>query len=696
MRRATSIAMATALLLATSATAGTKAKPERPPVGVDSYRDGHTRPRALAYGADDRLLYVALSTSDEVAIVDPAASPPRLLARARVCGFPDAIASVPGGGAVVACRFDPALRRIRRGARGEWRVRTLAAGSASGARGLALSPDGALAYVASPADGGVNVVSLAAGGGVVQTRATGLSPRALRVVPVGAIVGQDRPLLLVSNFIDHTVTVHRIGADGRLGEAVQTIKLEAPVLDLIVAGAPATLLLFTHEDRRIDRAHLSVEGLDSGVIVIRASARGGPAAAAPFDDPGPGKRTFVNLGERATPVIELAAAAGGDGGTGIAVVGAGSDNLLIARGAEGSTLAAASPVDVGANPSAVAALPGGRFVTADRLSDTLSFVADGRLVATLDVGVPERPTPAERGELLFYSRALVPNNVADGPLSLYTCAACHDDGDIDGRRHPAKRNRFFSMTKSCRGLGTTAPYLSLGEPATIEGFADNIVTTHAQGAERGEPGFDRYPVTLRVRAGRDARGRRRALLAGARRGRVGEPSEGSPDDWEKVTLSPDELRAALAAYMVRIPPEPSPFVRPGRRALERDARAGLALFRDGCAGCHQLVGDSANSDRIPGNRIERRLLAGEVALTDARLHAVGTPVLGNGGNNPPSLRGVWEAAPYFSDGSARTLEEVLRRTDPDAPQVHAPANATRPPAFSATQSAALLAFLRAL
>ncbi len=31
------------------------------------------------------------------------------------------------------------------------------------------------------------------------------------------------------------------------------------------------------------------------------------------------------------------------------------------------------------------------------------------------------------------------------------------------------------MTKSCRGLGTTAPYLSLGEPATIEGFADNIV-----------------------------------------------------------------------------------------------------------------------------------------------------------------------------------------------------------------------------
>ena len=168
--------------------------------------------------------------------------------------------------------------------------------------------------------------------------------------------------------------------------------------------------------------------------------------------------------------------------------------------------------------------------------------------------------------------------------------------------------------------------------------------------------------------------------------------------WERVTLSPEELRAALAAYMVRIPPEPSPYVARGRRALDRVERAGLALFRDGCAGCHQLVGDSARGrSRSPPRELERRLLAGEVALTGARLHAVGTPMLGEGGNNPPSLRGVWEAAPYFSDGSARTLEEVLRRTDPDASAaVHAPANAARPPAFTPAQTAALLAFLRAL
>ncbi len=120
------------------------------------------------------------------------------------------------------------------------------------------------------------------------------------------------------------------------------------------------------------------------------------------------------------------------------------------------------------------------------------------------------------------------------------------------------------------------------------------------------------------------------------------------------------------------------------------------MFRDGCAGCHELVGDTTRGNVVPAHALERRLLAGQVALTSARLYDVGTPLLGTSGNNPPSLRGAWEAAPYFSDGSARTLEEVLRRTDPSAEKVHAPTNAERPPAWSAEARAALLAFLRAL
>ncbi len=609
----------------------------------------------MAFNRDDGLLYVAASTADQILVVAPSGESVR--ARINVCRFPGALAALPGGGVLVGCRHEPGLRRITAAGRG-FRVEALALDLPSGTRGLALSPDGGVAYVASPALGGVAVVSLP-DGQVVQRIATGLSPHALRLI--------GRPSsawLAVSNFIDHTVTFHAIDGHGRLGPAAQTVQTAAPVLDLLMgAGLDPTLWLFTHEDRAVSRANGPVEGLDSGIIPLRLALPGAPQ---PVLDPGPGRRAFLNLGDRAQPVIELAAGASTDGR--IAIVGAGSDNLLIAQG-DAAGLASGPAVPVGANPSAVAALPDGRFVTADRLSDTLTFVAPDGHTTTLVVGAPERRSAADQGELLFYSRALVPNNTGAGPLSLYTCAACHDDGDRDGRLHPAKKNRFFSTTLTCRGLATTAPFLRLGNQATLGVFADNIVSTHAQGAERDPEHFADYPVTIRLREG-----------AG----------------WRDRTLSPAQVRAALAAYMATIPTEPSPFVPPGARRLEPVARQGLALFRDGCAGCHRLVADSARGDRVPDARLEERLLAGRVALTAPGLYDVGTPVLGEGGNNPPSLRGVWDAAPYFSDSSARTLEDVLRRTDPDADAVHAASNAARPPAFTAGEQAALLAFLRSL
>lgn len=648
MRRAPRSLLAfAAAIVASLAAAGGAARPAaRAPVP-------HARPRALAFNAGDGLLYVALSTADRVVVVAPG-SPPRLLRTVDVCRFPQAVASVPGGGALIGCRFDRGLRRLVPSG-GGFVVQTVAPGLLAGARGLAVDARGRFAYVASPALGGVAVVSLETGA-VVQELATGMSPRAIRLV-----AARGEPRLAVSNFIEHTVTFHRIGADGRLGAAVQTIRTAAPVLDVVATGgAQPSLWLLTHEDRPVSRAHGPVEGLDSGIIRLDLTEV--------VADPGPGARPFVNLGDRTEPVIELEAAAAGADGT-LAVTGAGSDNLLLSAPGR-PDLREATVVRVGANPTAVAALPGGRFVTADRLSDTLTFVtAGGRVEGVLSVGEPSRTSPAELGELLFYSRALVPHNSAAGPLSLYTCAACHADGDRDGRLHPAKQNRFFSTTLTCRGLATTAPFLRLGNQATLEVFADNIVSTHAQGAERDPAHFADYPVTLRVRD------------------EVG---------WRARTLSPAELRAALAAYMRSIPPEPSPFVTPGARTLEPEARRGLALFRERCAGCHRLVGDSARGDRVPERRLEARLLAGQVALTAAGRMDVGTPLLGEGGNNPPSLRGVWEAAPYFSDGSARTLEEALRRTDPDADAVHAAANAAKPSAFSATERASLLAFLRAL
>ncbi len=641
----------------------------------------------MAPDARGDLLYVALSTTDRLAVIDVSGGPARPLVELPMCGFPDALAPLPGGGVVVACRFDPGLRVVTRVegalAKDRFHVRVVDAGPEHGHRGIAVDRDGRFAYVASPPRGGVKVVDLSDRPRPPDFTATGVFPGALRLLAADPRNGLTRDLLLVSNLIGHTVTVHEIRNDGGLSPALQTITTEAPVLDLAVVPAGSTtddlcgaLLLLTHEDRPLSRERFSVEGLDSVVLVL---PRAKPDAALPFVDSGPGKRTAINLTERNREALVGLDAIAVEASTGrLALVGAGTDNVLVVP-ARTEALRSAPAIPVGANPSAVVFLPGGRVVTADRLSDTITFVPAPRAtvatagatsdhaVETLNLGIPERPRLTERGELLFFSRALVPNNVATGPLSIYTCAACHADGHIDGRRHPSKRNRFFSMTKTCRGLQGTEPFLSLGFPETFAAFADNIVGTHAQGRQEAPDTFDRYPVRLRVRVG---------------------------TDWSEVTLSPDDVRAALAVYMARIPVEPSPFVAPGRLTLTEAERRGLRTFRESCGGCHRLAPATGKASVIRGKAVEPALLAGRLVLTSAGRHDVGTPVLGEGGNNPPSLRGAWAAAPYFSDGSAATLEDVIRRTVPGAFKIHAAENAKLAPAFSAAARADLLAFLR--
>jgi mono/diheme cytochrome c family protein len=563
-----------------------------------------------------------------------------------VCAFPQALQATADG-VVVSCRFGRELGLVERGAAG-LRSRALVALPGSGRRGLALADDGHTLYVASPPAGGVERVDLRAARGVVQTVATGLAPR--RVLVASDPRAPARRLLLVDSYLSHTVTVFALAPDGAIGERLQTIETEAPVQDLAVVPDRG-LLLLTHEDRPLDRAEGPVHWLDS--VVLRLP-RG---EATPFLDPGRGRREAVNLTER-DGLAQLDAIAIADDGR-VAIVGSASDAVLIAPAGAGLP-ERGHVAAVGAHPSAARFLPDGRLAIADRLSDTVSFVDQAGRAETVALGGPVRTRPWALGELLFYSRALVPKNRADGPLSVYACSACHDEGHIDGRRHPARRNRFRSMTKTCRGLEHTAPYLSLGELDSLDEFADNIIATHSQ---VDEP----YDVTLRRRRG---------------------------EGWQQVRLGPAEVRRAIADYLGRIPLERSPFA--DGAALSAEARAGLGVFLQECADCHRPA-DDAIVGRRPGSlqAIEQAIVAGRLVFTSKGRHDVGTPVLGEGGNNPPSLRGVWAAAPYFSDGTASTLEEVLLRTDPSAERVHDPRNAAHP-RFDARTRAALAALLRAL
>ncbi|MGI8601765.1 MAG: hypothetical protein ACR2OZ_02065 [Verrucomicrobiales bacterium] len=108
-------------------------------------------------------------------------------------------------------------------------------------------------------------------------------------------------------------------------------------------------------------------------------------------------------------------------------------------------------------------------------------------------------------------------------------------------------------------------------------------------------------------------------------------------------------------------PPRSPF-RQDDGTLTSAARRGKALFLSpavGCASCHS------------GSRFTDSTLAGGPA--NFIRHDVGTLGPGSGlrltqpldGLDTPSLRGVWDTAPYLHDGSAATLLDVFTTRNPD-------------------------------
>lgn len=636
--------------------------------------DVHARPRALLQNPRDGLLYIALSTQNQVAVIDTKTRQPQLLFRINTGPFPQSLALSASGDVLVVCRYDSAVGVIPQQPQmltPQQRYRRWPAGPVHGLRDIAVQPRSGLAYVSTPALDGVQAFHEQRG--VVQTVRTGLGARVVRVVQDPQHPGEE--LLLVSNFLEHSVTIYALDAAGHIGALRQRIVTQAAVQDLAVVPLPQpTLLMLTHEDRAVDRQQLFVAGLDSVVLALRASATG----RLPFADPGPGERVSLNLSEHQPPLAKLDALAVSPQTGKLALVGAATDNLFLTSldGLQASVQAPGLPLPAGqvialdSSPVAVQFLADGRIVTANRLADTVSVIAPDGSVAKVVVGQPSRRSPAEQGELLFFSRALVPHNIAAGERSIYACSACHDDAHVDGRLHPAKRNRFYSMTKTVRGIGSTAPYLFLGEVPTLAAFSQNLVSTHAQGAERGV-GYDQYSVRLPLWQGR----------------RFG-----------SQLLSPAQVRSAMTAYLQSVPPEPSPFVPLHAQELPALARTGLQLFKQSCASCHQLVYDSSKGDLVAAAEVEPQLLRRAVALTSSALYAAGPPVLSPAGNNPPSLRGVWENAPYFSDGSAQTLEQVLRRTTltPGAARVHGIENSWPGSAMSKADRDALLAFLRCL
>jgi len=256
---------------------------------------------------------------------------------------------------------------------------------------------------------------------------------------------------------------------------------------------------------------------------------------------------------------------------------------------------------------------------ASEVLSSVSFALD--VVAEVEVSSAEKLTPEVLlGKQVFY-------DAADRRMSqdsYISCASCHLDGFEDGM--------VWDFTDRGEGLRNTTSLL--GRRGT------------GQGRLHWSANFDElqdFEHDIRGAFGGEG------FLTDEQ---FSEGSRDTPLGDSKAGLSAElDALAAYVASLDRV--NPSPFRAPDG-SLTPEGWRGLQVFRRaGCPDCH---GGPDFTDSPTGN-----------------LHDVGTlrPTSGQRlgdtleGLDTPTLRGLWETAPYLHDGSAATLFDVIGDRNPD-------------------------------
>ncbi len=258
-----------------------------------------------------------------------------------------------------------------------------------------------------------------------------------------------------------------------------------------------------------------------------------------------------------------------------------------------------------ATPSGVALDGPDAWIVSCRLDDAVAH-SNGVVIPLDDT---PRDTLADAGERLFYQVGLWPDTT-------FTCNSCHWDGSTDHRLQPGFEERRWELTRPVAGTGALSPIFSPGQSPDLAHAVEGLVRV------------------LDPRAWSDPRG-----------GWWAEPRTIRTDSGTR-TLTALQVREALLRWILGLGLEP-PFVE------TQVAPASLALFVDECTHCHQPVADLHT--RTPQSPETRPL------VWAAPLFAkVGPPPFTDRGNRVSPLTNLARGGPYFTDGSARTLEDVVR------------------------------------
>ncbi|MBV9947016.1 MAG: hypothetical protein JOZ69_09220 [Myxococcales bacterium] len=555
------------------------------------------------------------------------------IARLPAPGSPSGLAVSPDGEVLVVGELASRVARYRVGDGTLRAAGSIALPDVRAMRDVAVGPEGVV-YVAEEHDGRVLALR--------RARAEGNSPPAWRTEALSCHepmrVRRTRSALLVDCFLDHAVVVRRV--DGRgvpRPDGEVRIAHDGPIWGFdAIEDEDGGLLVATGgvEDRPLDRTEGSFGFIDSFVTVYRVATDGAV------------KRAEVNtaaLGVVTPKAIHLARRGAR---LDLSVTGYASDHLALLSWDAAGGAGAGSPLGepaVSLRPvvpglAMMDPLPDGVFVAADPLLD--AWVREDERGAAVvhvdDDSSRARAVDSRLGEALFFTTLMAPWDRSDGRLSRFTCETCHWEGYVDGRTHHTGRGDIRATTKPLLGLFNNRPHFSRALDPDLTTMVNNEFRVASAKSDH-DPWF-----SLQV-----------ADFAWLRELGVAGPA-----------LSPESLRRALMTFFMDFTHRPNPSV-VGRAGFTPLERRGAEAFRDRCEMCHaaRLVADEP-ATRLPFDRWEERVLSPEGAIVWAHADYEKTgvvPYVNERGARVVSLRRLYKKYPYFTNGSAKTLGDVLDR-----------------------------------
>jgi YVTN family beta-propeller protein len=451
----------------------------RPTLGApEAARD--RSPADLALSADGRWVVTANSTSGSASLVDLEAG--QAVAEVPTGGRPFAVALSRDGRRAVVTNWLSGSLTVLEVKPPQLRVlRTLSVGDEP--RGVALTADGARAFVALAGEAAVAVVDL-------QKLAT-----VARVVvgeePWHVGLSADGKRLAVSNSRSRDVSV----VDVPTLKLLYSVPLRGHNLRHVAMSADGAWAYVPHiADRGLGTTR---QNIDNGWVVASRLSR------VPLREEGP--REAIALDPRGKAVGDVDGVALSPDGATVALTAGGTHELLLLRQPL-PFLAYGGPADhidpdlladaqrfrrvtLGGRPLGAAFTPDGRrVVVANYLANALQVVdvAGGQVSRTIPLGGAEQPSLARRGEAIFYDAGRSFNQ-------WYSCHSCHTDGHTNGDTFDTFNDGRYGNPKkvlSLRGVAQTGPWTWHGWQTDLRESVHNSLTKSMQGPEPAAEDLD--------------------------------------------------------------------------------------------------------------------------------------------------------------------------------------------------------------